>query len=277
MSIDSRNSRDRFIETLPLCSQGALHRGHCRDFIGIDADWRPRCNDFVTAANTPTRADQAYERLRADILHGRIEPGARLRVEALAATYGLSSGVIREALPRLVGQGLAVSTPQRGVRVVSVDPDDLQQLTEAAIEVETLVLRKSIAEGSLDWEAQVLATHHHLSRLDLRNEGGEINEDWSVAHTRFHLALLDGCSNHRLKGVASSLRDAGEVYRQWADRPGELTPEDHVANHRRLCEFSVARDADAAVEALRQHIELTTTLILRDQQAEPEAPASFRD
>jgi len=231
----------------------------------------------VTSGNNPTRADQAYELLRADILHGRIAPGARLRVEALADTYGLSSGVIREALPRLVGQGLAVATPQRGVRVVSVDPADLEQLTEAEIEVETLVLRKSIADGSLAWEARVLATHHHLSRLDLRSEDGEINEDWSVAHTRFHLALLDGCSNERLKGVASSLRDAGEVYRQWADRPGEITPEDHVVNHRRLCELSIGRDADAAVDALRQHIELTTMLILKDHRTELSTRTSSRD
>jgi len=218
----------------------------------------------VTSAH-PTRADQAFERLRSDILRGRIEPGARLGVEALSQEYGLSSGVIREALPRLVGQGLAVATPQRGVRVVSVEFDDLLQLTEAAVEIETLVLRKSIADGSIDWESQVMATHHHLSRLELRNGDGEINETWSVAHTRFHLALLDGCTNERLKGVAASLRDAGEVYRQWADRLDTLAPQDHVANHQRLCDLSVARDADAATSELRSHINLTPMMVLKEQ------------
>ncbi|CAB4932517.1 unannotated protein [freshwater metagenome] len=205
--------------------------------------------------------------LRSDILHGRLEPGARLRVEALSQEYGLSSGVIREALPRLVGQGLAVATPQRGVRVVSVDLDDLLQLTEAAVEVETLVLRKSIADGTVEWEAEVLATHHQLSRLELRNAEGEINESWSIVHTRFHLTLLGGCTNARLKGVAASLRDAGEVYRQWSDRLGDMTPQDHLANHRRLCDLSVARDSDGAAAELRAHIQLTPALVLNERNS----------
>lgn len=210
-----------------------------------------------------SRTDDAFHRLRADILNGRFQPGSRLRVEALGEQYGVSSGVIREALPRLVGQGLAVASPQQGVRVVSIDQADLQQLTEAAIEVETLVLHRSLAEGSLDWEAQVLAAHHHLSRLPLHEQDGTITDEWAEAHARFHLAILEGCSNRRLVGIAASLRDAGEVYRRWSDRPGELTEAQHHDNHRRLCELVVSRDTDAAVAALREHISLTAQLILR--------------
>ncbi|MGH3277489.1 MAG: GntR family transcriptional regulator, partial [Streptosporangiaceae bacterium] len=121
-----------------------------------------------------TRADQAFQRLRADILHGRFAPGSRLRIESLSQAYGLSSGVIREALPRLVGEGLAVASPQQGVRVVSVDMEDLAQLTDAAVEVETLVLRRSLAEGSIQWESNVVASHHQLSRQTLRDEDGTI-------------------------------------------------------------------------------------------------------
>ena len=207
--------------------------------------------------------DQAFQRLRTDILHGRLEPGSRLRVETLSKAYGVSSGVIREALPRLVGQGLAVALPQQGVRVISVDLEDLRQLTEAAMEIETLVLRRSISEGSISWEASVLAAHHQLSRLPLRDEDATINDDWAAAHTHFHLAILDGCSNQRLKDLAAGLRDAGEVYRRWADRPGDLTAEQHDDNHRRIRDLVIERDLDGAVAELRSHIELTTDLIVR--------------
>lgn len=214
-------------------------------------------------AQRSSRTDDAFHRLRADILNGRFQPGSRLRVEALSEQYGVSSGVIREALPRLVGQGLAVASPQQGVRVVSIDQADLQQLTEAATEIETLVLRRSLAEGSLEWEAQVLAAHHHLSRLPLHESDGTIGDEWAEAHARFHLAILDGCSNRRLVGIAAALRDAGEVYRRWSDRPGELTQAQHEDNHRRICELVVSREVDAAIEALREHIGLTAQLILR--------------
>lgn len=213
-------------------------------------------------AEGSSRTDEAFQRLRADILHGRLEPGSRLRVESLSAEYGVSSGVIREALPRLVGQGLAVAIPQQGVRVVSVDLEDLRQLTDAAVELETLVLRRSLAEGTVEWESAVLAAHHRLSRLTLRDEDGTINDDWATAHTHFHMSILDGCRNRRLTGLAASLRDAGEVYRWWADRPAAMTEKQHVANHRRICDLVVERDSDAAVAELRRHIELTTELIV---------------
>lgn len=175
--------------------------------------------------------------------------------------------MIREALPRLVGQGLAVAIPQQGVKVVSVDLDDLRQLTDAAVEVETLVLRRSLEEGTVEWESSVLAAHHRLSRLVLRDEDGSINDDWATAHNHFHMAILDGCTNRRLTGLAASLRDAGEVYRRWADRPAAMTEKQHVDNHRRICDLVVERDAEKAVDELRRHIELTTELILASRAA----------
>jgi DNA-binding GntR family transcriptional regulator len=190
-------------------------------------------------------------------------------VESLSQRYGVSSGVIREALPRLVGQGLARAVPQHGVRVVSVDLDDLRQLTDAAVEVETLVLRRSLAEGSLEWESGVLAAHHHLSRLALRDSDATINDEWALAHTRFHMSILEGCSNQRLTGIAASLRDAGEIYRRWAERPGAMTEEEHIDNHRRIRDLVVERDTEAAVEELRRHIELTTALIMAARAGDP--------
>lgn len=220
------------------------------------------------AASGSSRTDAAFHQLRHDILHGRLAPGARLRVEALSKSYGVSSGVIREALPRLVGQGLAVAVPQQGVRVVAVDLEDLRQLTDAAVEIETLVLRRSLAEGSLEWESSVLAAHHRLSRLSLRDEDGTINDDWAEAHTRFHQSILEGCENLRLVNLAASLRDAGEVYRRWSDRPMAMTEKQHVDNHRRIRDLVLDRAADDAVAELRQHIELTTALILAAHQGD---------
>jgi DNA-binding GntR family transcriptional regulator len=215
-----------------------------------------------SATASSSRTDEAFQQLRLDILNGRLAPGTRLRVPKLSQDYGVSSGVIREALPRLVGQGLAVAVPQQGVRVVSVDMADLRHLTDAAVSIETLVLRRSVAEGSMDWETTVLAAHHRLSRLPLRHEDGSINDEWASAHTRFHLAILEGCENHRLVGIAASLRDAGEVYRRWSDRPLAMTEAQHDDNHRRIRDLVLARDAEAAVDELRDHINLTTDLIV---------------
>ena len=81
------------------------------------------------------------------------------------------------------------------------------------------------------------------------------------------LVLVDGRgtilgTNRRLTGLAASLRDAGEVYRRWADRPAGLTEQQHVDNHRRISDLVGERDAEAAGAGPMRRIELTTKWIL---------------
>jgi len=216
----------------------------------------------MTRAGSTTRVEDVYQRLRADILNGRHEPGSRLRVEALKEEYGASSGVLREALPRLVGQGLATFAPQQGFRVVEVSTATLRDLTAARVVIETHVVRESLTHGTIEWESDVLAAHHNLARTPFVDENGAINERWLSAHARFHQALLDGCPNQHLRQVATQLREAAEVYRCWARRPTEHSDRDTAAEHRIICERALERDVPGTVEALRNHIELTTELLL---------------
>ncbi|GAA1959477.1 GntR family transcriptional regulator [Amycolatopsis minnesotensis] len=216
----------------------------------------------MTGARSTTRAEDVYQRLRAHILNGRHEPGSRLRVEALKDDYGASSGVLREALPRLVGQGLATFAPQQGFRVIEVAPDTLRDLTDARVVVETHVVRDSVAHGTIEWESDLLAAHHNLARTAFADEGGAINERWLTAHARFHETLLAGCANRHLREVATQLRESAEVYRCWARTSGEHSNRDVAAEHKLMCERAIERDVPGTVEVLSDHIELTTKLLL---------------
>ena len=96
------------------------------------------------ASESKSRVDETYRRLRTDILSGRHAPGSKLLSSSLCEQYDISSGLLREVLPRLVGEGLAISEPQRGFRVTPVSEDDLRQLTEARAMIESVVLRQSM-------------------------------------------------------------------------------------------------------------------------------------
>jgi len=216
---------------------------------------------------TSTRSENVYERLRTDILIGKLAAGSKLRVETLSRDYGASSGVIREALPRLVGQGLAVSLPRHGVSVVSIGAEDLRFLTEARVHIEVLVLRMAVRHGAIDWESRLLASHHELSRTEIHSSDGEVSQTWLTAHAQFHRALLEGCPNTRLKDLASTLRDSAEVYRCWSDKTGGADKRNIAEEHQRICDLALARDANAAAKALKDHIELTTDMILKSQSS----------
>src|SRR4051794_29567975 len=119
-----------------------------------DASARPhgmadRRGDPGTTAKS--RMDRIYDRLRADILAGRLEPGQRLPFAELSKRYEASMGLLREALQRLTEQGLVESEVQQGFRVATVSAADLRDLTAARCELEGLALRHAIAEADMQW------------------------------------------------------------------------------------------------------------------------------
>ncbi len=118
-----------------------------------------------------TQSDRMFETLRGDILACRILPGSKLRINDIAETSEVSLGAVREALSRLGAEGLVIAESQKGYRVAPLSVEDLRDLTEARVEIERVALARSIAHGDLDWETDLVAAWHRLSRISRRVEG----------------------------------------------------------------------------------------------------------
>ncbi len=73
-------------------------------------------------------ADVTFSTLRDAIITGRLQPGEWLRQEALAQEMDVSQITVRDALNRLVGEGLAVRIPYKGVRVIALSQADLADI-----------------------------------------------------------------------------------------------------------------------------------------------------
>ncbi|MEC3993752.1 GntR family transcriptional regulator [Actinacidiphila sp. DG2A-62] len=226
----------------------------------------------MSRSGAPTRAARVHAELRADILAGRLTPGARLPFAELSARYGMSMGVIREALTRLTAEGLVESEPQYGFRVTPVSVEDLRHLTEARLAIETLVLRQAFAQGGVAWESSVLAAHHRLERTPQMtgDDPARLADEWVAAHNAYHLALLSGCPNPRLLAMAASLRDSAELYRRWSVPLGR-EHRDIAGEHHALLDAVLAQDADAAAALLAAHIQHTTDVLLERSAAEIDA------
>nr|QIY77514.1 FCD domain-containing protein [Streptomyces sp. RLB1-33] len=205
------------------------------------------------------------DRIRADILGGRLRPGQRLKFPELSERYGVSTGAVREALLKLVAKRLVSSEAHHGFQVTDVTARGLADLTDTRIEIESLTLSRAISEGGLAWQAQVLAAHHTFEQTP-RGDGDQPSEDWLIAHADFHTALLAGCANPRLRDLAASLREEAELYRRWS-RP---TPADAHRwtdqavhkEHRDLLDAVMTRDGARADAVLRRLIGSTSGMVL---------------
>jgi DNA-binding GntR family transcriptional regulator len=205
---------------------------------------------------------QAFERIRYDILLGTLRPSERLKIQALSERYEIGATAVREALSRLVTDGLVESEDQKGFCVSPVSQDDLIDLTETRISIEGMAIRKAIEHGNLDWEAQVLSSFHRLSRTPppttLENHAA-----WALAHRQFHESLVAQCGSPWLLRLCVMLYDKSERYRNLAERSTRPEERDTAAEHRELMQaIAMERNADKAVALIGTHFRATTDVIL---------------
>jgi len=205
----------------------------------------------------------AYEALRADLLACRIAPGSRLKIQDLCHQHAVSLGAIREALSRLTSEGLVVAEPQRGFRAAPISRADLKDLTMARIEVETLCLRRVIAVGTVDWEAQLVAAFHRLSRTPERalRDPMRADDEWAEAHAGFHTALVEGGDSPWLLRMHAQLYAQSERYRRLSIPLG-LFDRDVGGEHQAIMVAALERNAEHAVTLMTRHIGATTEILL---------------
>src|SRR5258706_2498112 len=95
-------------------------------------------------ASKPLR-DQITDRLRSEIVSGRLAPGNRIRKEHIAASQGVSRVPVREALQRLEREGYLILTPRRGATVASPSPERALQVMEVRRALEVWAVRRAAA------------------------------------------------------------------------------------------------------------------------------------
>ncbi|RBP02876.1 GntR family transcriptional regulator [Roseiarcus fermentans] len=211
--------------------------------------------------SSKTQSDRMFDALRADILACRILPGSKLRINDIAATSEVSLGAVREALSRLGAEDLVIAESQKGYRVAPLSVEDLQDLTEARVEIEGAALARSIARGDLDWETNLVAAWHRLSRISEREEDdrGLPTDQWALAHGAFHEALVKACGSAKLLQIRSQLYQQTERYRRYSgvvDRDRDVAGE-----HRRIFDAAIARDGAEAAKAISEHLRATAAII----------------
>jgi DNA-binding GntR family transcriptional regulator len=191
--------------------------------------------------------------LRSDLLNGRLQPGEKLPADALRQRFGVASSPIREALNRLVSEGLVSLADQKGFRVAPVSEQELRELVEARCWIDGVALRQAIGRHDAGWEESLVLALHRLARVERHPsaEPDEARAEWERLHREFHARLVAGCGNGRIARISAQLFDSAERYRLLAaDRIPETC---ELAEHSSLVNACVARDVEEAMRLLEAH------------------------
>lgn len=203
-------------------------------------------------------AEAAYEAIRHDVLAGALEPGSKLRFEMLRNRYGYGSSTLRESLTRLVGESLVTFEEQKGFRVAPISLEDLADITETRIFIETKALQESIKAGDDHWEAEVVAAYHRLAKTEAKKDssGADVGDEMEERNRVFHFSLISACPSRWLNQLYGILFQQSERYRR-ISRGEHLISRDTHAEHKAIYEAVLARDVEQACEVSRLHIQST--------------------
>jgi len=195
--------------------------------------------------------EQITERLRAEILSGRLSEGERLQEAKLAKHFGVSRGIIREVLAHLTQEGLLEAKLNCGVKVAHSDPDSVRELIVPIRRlIETYALKHFFDEVSEHdihaWESIL----HHLKRACQQKDLSAI-----IQHDlAFHRSLLVRAGIPTLLTIWQTIvarirRHFREETMNYGDNLLKIWQE-----HQRLVDVFRAGDREAAVKALEEHI-----------------------
>jgi DNA-binding GntR family transcriptional regulator len=209
-------------------------------------------------------SSRTIDEVRRAILGGGWKPGEKLQPAALAVQFGTSTTVVREALTRLAGDGLVATRRNHGFFVPRLDLRELGDITELRCVTEALAAGLSLARGDLQWESELIAAHHQLSRVPRRDPvaAGKITEQWTAAHKAFHAKILEASVCPAMTRLAANLADSTELYRRWAAPSTAAAVRDVEREHRGILEAALARDAEGLGALLRAHYEATLQVVL---------------
>lgn len=198
--------------------------------------------------------EQAYERIRQDIVFGRLQPGQRLTLDKLRPVYGVGISTLREILSRLVPEGLVVAEGQRGFQVAPCTASELAELAELRLLIESHALAQSFAAGDMEWEGRVVAAHHKLARMEERLLAGDDSGtmQWKRYDFEFHQALVSACGSKALLDLHAGIYERYLRYQMvffifWGPTS--------IGEHRALLDCALRRDADEGRRLLHGHIQ----------------------
>ncbi|GAA0365484.1 GntR family transcriptional regulator [Microbispora corallina] len=201
-------------------------------------------------ARSTTRTDLVADSIRAAILSGRIRQGETLVERRLAEQLGVSKTPVREALIGLAATGLVVISPNRGVTVRVVGPDDLRKAYEVRLLLEPWAIGRAARTGGPEAGRHARAALEEAKAL---LEGSDMTA-LSLANRRFHRELYARCGNDLVVTQLDNLQDLaalGTVTVLWRHWP---TWREEYQEHEAVLSAVESGDGALAERLTRRHI-----------------------
>ena len=213
----------------------------------------------LTPVKQRTLSDEAAHRLRTAIRNGVLRPGTRLVERDLAERLGMSRIPVREAIQRLVEEGLVQKSPHRGTFVYAPTKQGIEEISSMRVVLESFVAERAIAHWTDEVEVQLREIVEMMRTAAKRGDWQQIHE----CDYHFHGTLWALANHTVLLEVVSSLRS--RINRFLFEVSGALPASDmdqHIASHDHLIDTFKSGDVAKAQQEMTDHVHSATRRIM---------------
>lgn len=190
-----------------------------------------------------------YVRLKHAIMTGAFAPGERLSERTIAKRLGTSTTPIKHAIHMLHIEGLLHVKPRSGTFVSDFDESSLQENSMIRARLEGLAARFAASKGEPSDAVAIEDRIEDMRKYTSKNDVAGMVE----ANTQFHLTIHDVARNPYLKRLLAVLREFDRSVRNRA-LDDQQEAKRGWAEHRRIADAIVAKDAALADQLMQQHI-----------------------
>lgn len=198
-------------------------------------------------------ADSAYEAVKTMVMDHVIQPGARVGIEALARSLGVSPTPVREALARLEADGLVVKRSLSGYRTTELltrqDMGELFEMRQLLEPRAAALAAEHIEDGGLD---RLEALVEEMRGLPDKGHSYAVYGRFAALDQQFHDVLAAASGRAMLAAAVERLHTHLHLFRLGAVEGGSPAT---VAEHGRILRAVLRRSPERASEAMSEHLE----------------------
>lgn len=204
----------------------------------------------IEPVNRESTAGIIARRLREVIMAGGLAPGTQLGEADLAARFEVSRGPLREAMQRLVQEGLLRSEPHRGLFVVDLEPGDVYDIYDARAAVERAAVLRILRDDPEAAAEQLAAIHAEMCEAAAAGDSAAVSD----ADLRFHEVMVSISGSRRLVRMARTLLVETRMCLSALQRTYQA-PSDRITEHAQIIEAIRCGDRDRALAMLEAHMD----------------------
>jgi DNA-binding GntR family transcriptional regulator len=229
-----------------------------------------------------TLAQHVYQKLHEKLRTGRLRPGARLVNRTIAAELGTSTIPVREAISRLISEGLVQATPGAGAFVRTIDANDLADLYDVREALEALGAAGAARFGGEALRQDLAALCRRFAEIAEEippdgHAGESLWSRWLDAEEAFHHRVVQASRNRWLEKMVRDLRVIAGVFAAQRSSPRLLTralADRTRRQHEAFVRVLAGGDPDAARRWMVEHIRSGRQTVLGHLDVAPDTTGS---